>query len=305
MTHNESATKKDLNPYSEAYKAFFDIFTSFISNHCKTDECYHFEDIEYFDGYFVFDMGENSVVNFHVRECPGWLFGIWWKVVDEDVSRGYTTLTVDCKFFSAYERIIDKFKPSACTLNVSTELKVRKDDSKPHGYDFINPTIKWLQLIQFISKEPCLAFCRDQYWLDYNFQHLSREEAKQKFDAEIATLDKEERVTSTLDSELLEFVNQTILPQFKGGYIEDRGKSWHPRYQLCAPESSISFRVKRPGIYHIHPFISIDSYDKFEDLLVELDQRANDEDVCWYAPIDMVVQIYDDSEEKDGSTKSN
>ena len=49
-------------------------------------------------GYFLYEMGEDSVAHFRVKELRGWRFGMWFG---EDVT-----------LFAQHENNIDKFKPS-------------------------------------------------------------------------------------------------------------------------------------------------------------------------------------------------
>ena len=73
--------------------------------------------IQFLDGYFIFDMGEDSVVHFHIRGIKKWKFGLWICTDLEDDA---------VQFFAQREDNIDKFKPSA---SVFTET-VSKDRLK-------------------------------------------------------------------------------------------------------------------------------------------------------------------------------
>lgn len=111
---------------------------------------YHVEDVEFLSGYFIFDFDKDSVVHFHVKECKGWKFAIWWKILDEEDN------TLGFDFFAQYERDIDKFKPTASTY-------VERDV----WYDIgIKSSISWselkiTQILNFIKKHPYLAWAND------------------------------------------------------------------------------------------------------------------------------------------------
>lgn len=77
------------------------------------------------NGYFIFDMGENSVVNFWIKELKGWKFGIWFYSPKDDDGKDKPNY---CKFFAQREWFIDKFKPSAS--NYCTEIKTYNEDNK-------------------------------------------------------------------------------------------------------------------------------------------------------------------------------
>lgn len=56
---------------------------------------------EFGNGYFIYDIGENAVCHFSLKETPEWRYGIW--------------LLKNNKFviFGEHIELIDKFKPSA------------------------------------------------------------------------------------------------------------------------------------------------------------------------------------------------
>ena len=66
--------------------------------------------VQYGNGYFIFDMGENSVVNFWIKELNGWKFGIWFYSPKDDNGEDKPNY---CQFFAQRELFIDKFKPAA------------------------------------------------------------------------------------------------------------------------------------------------------------------------------------------------
>ena len=68
--YEESVKEADANRSPEIHKANTEALFKELP--------YSIEDIEYLDGYFIFGFGTNSVVHFHIKECPGWKFGIWW-----------------------------------------------------------------------------------------------------------------------------------------------------------------------------------------------------------------------------------
>lgn len=73
--------------------------------------------IDHYDignGYFIFNHGENSVMNFKLKEAPQWKFGVWLtkfkerKPRDERSSGDY----INIQIFAQNELWIDKFKPT-------------------------------------------------------------------------------------------------------------------------------------------------------------------------------------------------
>lgn len=78
---------------------------------------------QYNNGYFIFYMGENSVVNFWIKELKGWKFGIWFQP-DENSKKELDS----CQFFAQRELFIDKFKPA--DSNYCEEIKAYGKDNK-------------------------------------------------------------------------------------------------------------------------------------------------------------------------------
>ena len=122
------------------------------------------KDIVYDNGYFIFGYGTNSVVHYHLEECPGWRFGIWWDE-PKSIATGLTG-----EWFAQYEETIDKFKPSAS--NFSTSIFVTDDND-----------LSWYceQYTKFIKDQPFLAFCRDYLDWDYNCEYHTPAEAEHEF----------------------------------------------------------------------------------------------------------------------------
>lgn len=86
-SYNESVEEIDRAGNAEKFKQATECFFKNISGdewYTKENEHFTVEDIEYLDGYFIFAHGTNSVVHFKIKECPGWLFGIWWKEPSEE-----------------------------------------------------------------------------------------------------------------------------------------------------------------------------------------------------------------------------
>lgn len=103
---------------------------------------FHPTDIEFGNGYFIFEHGKDMVVHFHIKELKGWKFGIWWDVDGEK----------KFDFFVQYERDIDKFKPSASSI----KLERRELD------DWSTKDV--VQICRFIKKHPYRAWALDQTW---------------------------------------------------------------------------------------------------------------------------------------------
>lgn len=271
--------EEDKKGYSEIYKQCTENFIQQLES-CK-DMPFHVEDLRYEDGYFIFAHGSNAVVKFHITECPGWLFGIWWSVPDEETR-------VDIAFFTQFESTIDKFKPSASMFCEEQVYATLKDSKISEFYSFYH----FAKLIKYIHEVPALAFCRDYFYYDYNKEYLPLEVAEARFKETLEKQNKEIEIGAKLDVELLDFYDRKILPAIPGSYLRDDGKNVSPRYQLCVPSSCLTLNLKLGGHYSLELFLDHDIFSQLKDCYKFLDKRAEDEEITWYAPVDMNIQVF-------------
>ena len=73
--------------------------------------------IDHYDmgnGYFIFNHGENSVMNFKLKEAPQWKFGVWLTKFKERKPRDERSPGdyINIQIFAQNELWIDKFKPT-------------------------------------------------------------------------------------------------------------------------------------------------------------------------------------------------
>ena len=76
---------------------------------------YKVEELKVGNGYYLFNLGDESVVHFRIKGCKKWLFGLW---ILNDEKENKTTL----RLFGEHEDYIDKFKPTATVLSESVEF---------------------------------------------------------------------------------------------------------------------------------------------------------------------------------------
>ena len=248
-----------------------------------------FTDVTFLEGYFIFTFGEDSVVHFHINKCPGWKFGIWWDEVGEEAKPYYNG-----KFFTQYEDTIDKFKPTASEINTNITIYPKGEDS----------LFETSETIEFIEKEPYLAFCRDYCFMNYNFRYLSRRDAKKIFCKYKRQKAAEDKYTKKFDAIVLNWVREYILPMFTDATIEDMGENWSPRYDVFAPFEKNKDIVDERGCYGW--FGDDDESQrlkkKFDRLIKRLEKRANRHNVWWYNTIyDSIT--FTSNEEKEEETE--
>lgn len=96
--------------------------------------------IEYGNGYFLFEFGKDTVAHFKIKGCKGWQFAVW---LNTDKEKDY-----ELQFFFQYIKDIDKFKPSASDYC----YEITKND--------YNDNYKWLPMInglEMVKKHSSVA----------------------------------------------------------------------------------------------------------------------------------------------------
>lgn len=242
------------------------------------------ESVEYLDGYFLFAMGTNSVVHFKIKECPGWLFGIWWK---EPTLVGKKPKTYEMKgqFFAQYEEIIDKFKPSASQiLSELCAYKTKMSESRDWQLDYIGEVS---DIIRFIIKEPALAFCRDYCGWNYNTEFHDRRSAKKKFEDWKRWNATKKTYTKICDDKVLAFVKERVLPLYgETAQIADRGEDWCPRYQIINKVTEGDC-MRRPGYYDSGAEEFPAAVEEFEALELECKELSHQYSFYWHCPVNL------------------
>lgn len=191
--YDKQVAEADENGFADKFKICTEFFFKDINDsYPLEDSPVHFEDIEYLDGYFIFGMGTNSVVHFHIKECPGWKFAIWWSPPEGEKITG--------EFFTQYEETLDKFKPSRSICRDIT-MQYSAENITCSCYEVA-------RLINYIHQEPYLAFCMDYYGWNYNEEYHTREEAKQKYDEYRIWQDNKNKFTKINNDNILLFVSQ-------------------------------------------------------------------------------------------------
>lgn len=191
-------------------------------------------EISYGDGYFIFEMGENSVVYFKIKEVwKNWQFGMWiysdelnnYKE-DENDETPYEKEPNVVQIFCKHEHLLDKFKPSRSALCIELKpcdfkrdwswymlgdmLKMIKyhpiicwnefcgSHAGYYGYrSFLLPFIKY-ELGYYLPKE-IVKKVKTVFWLNYTKAKLflMKKFSKVLYDVELYDFEKENEGWST------------------------------------------------------------------------------------------------------------
>lgn len=285
--YDESVKKSDDAGLAEVYKQATDLVFNALKKELKDHRKFDItiEDVEYLDGYFIFGKGTNSVVHFHIKETPGWKYGIWWSPVSKNIEDGeeddenteYYTDRVYCSIFAQYEEEIDKFKPSASM--VCEEFTI---DFK---YPAANRLWAFADDIEFIHKEPYLAFYREMHYSDFNKEYVSRAKAKSYFERHFKQKKLEEETEALNNRELLKTIYTILKEDIDEGscFIHDRGDNWSPRYEIIVKNT---FDAEN-GCYRLFDILeeadAKEAQKLWDDAVKDCEKRAKKIGSYWYS----------------------
>lgn len=296
--YEEQTEELDKRGYADKFKRCAELFFEEVNDDVLPNEPkFQFEDIEYLDGYFIFSHGTNSVVHFHIKECPGWKFGIWWEMPNEKESDG-KRIKGEC--FAQYENEIDKFKP--CTSEIRATISVIFDNPEPIGCFY-----KALRMLQFIRDEPYLAFCRHLYAWNYNEEYHTREEAEREYKEHQRQMETEEMYIPVLNEKVLKFVREKILPCFNNAEIIEDEPYSSPKYKVIAPCSKNTDIIEKPGFYSWFEYDDLEGKELENELnFIEIECRAfaKGHGFIWYPPIDHDIYFFDEDTSEGKSNDS-
>ena len=280
--------KADKNGYAKTFRKCTEVFFNSINNGISNSsgQVFHFTDIEYLDGYFLFAFGTNSVIHFHVAECPGWLFGIWWIVPDENDPRNH----ISGELFAQYEETLDKFKPSRSEF--CEEISISKDENGEYTDCSVFAAE---EMLEFIHNEPDLAFCRDYCGWDYNREYHTREEATAMFFHYCEQRENTRKYTEICDNMAIDFVRNIIIPHFNEASIKDLGDNISPRFEIMAPLKKNKHLVNKCGTYALFANDDTEGQEilaKFDSLIEECKKLAESHDVYWTSPLYSSISFY-------------
>ena len=104
---------------------------------------YHIVDKQFGNCYFIVESKEpDTICHFHIKELPGYLFGIWnicrydtiQYEIENNLSLWSDNLHISSKseliFFTQYEKEVDKFKPSRSGMVTGLRRITYEEDDK-------------------------------------------------------------------------------------------------------------------------------------------------------------------------------
>ena len=113
--------------------------------------------VQFLDGYFIFEKGEDAVVHFKIKGVNKWKFGMWIDINDVNEA---------VQVFAQHIDYIDKFKPSRSTfcevVSRETLLGVTKKKSNSHWAYY-----RIIKMVKHIKNNPRLAFVQEGTYSKY------------------------------------------------------------------------------------------------------------------------------------------
>ena len=276
--------------FKEETDSFFDIAKTFFQE--KYGLSFTPEDVECesCEGFFIFPYGSNSIIQFHLKEAPGWLFGIWWGVEEntkEDGSKSINNEGIDCDFFAQYEELIDKFTPSNSTFVKSFFWPFRKDKDSCwcKGY-------KIAQTILLILQYPYVAFYRELYGADLNSQYISPKEAEDCYKDWHLKQVAQQAVLQENDKTMLKCINNLFEDVLNKGdaLILDLGDYFSPRYKVVIRNS------EKQGWVSVADYLGYDARKKWIDIEKWCEERAEKIGAMWLSPVADFIYFANDAD---------
>lgn len=118
------------------------------------------KNIEYGDGYFIFEMGDDSVVHFDIKGLHGWKFAMWIETDEEKLKNENGVDYPAIQFFCQHKENIDKFKPSRSFFLKELSL----DDIENEYFYGIE------EMLRTIKRHPFVSFAMDLHEGSFYFR---------------------------------------------------------------------------------------------------------------------------------------
>ena len=211
-------------------------------------------------GYFIFDMGTNSVAHFTIKECPDWKFGIWWNIDEERP-------IVHGQFFARHSIDLDKFKPSRSNYAADfcftltrgkTHVKIADEISLYTVYD----------ILSFIHKYPYVAYYRECHTDSPICSYVTKTRAYWEYLKDKREDHRDRRLRTKYNKAVLTFMTK-FFSDWPEHFIADYSEDTSPQFELTVLRSS-EFDLD-PGCYTI--FESEDEETRYKEGLEKIRKR--------------------------------
>lgn len=271
------------NFFKEATEKLFEAMNETLTD---MEECpFTFEDVQYVSGYFIFEFGDNKVVHFHVKEIPGWLFGIWWGEPKLEYDQNKEPqIKVSYEMFAQYEKNIDKFKPVASNICITDNITFNGE------WDL---SISLIEKMIFMHNEPELAFCEDWCGWNYEYKYHTRAEAKKEFEAYLKHQNLEDTLLPQLDKNVYDVVAENLEELIsKGQAIIDEIEDCTPKYDILLDSKLFGENIET-GCYDWELIFTKAEIKKIRKASDKSEKIANKNKLFWSRVFNECVNVVD------------
>lgn len=238
--------------------------------------------VQFSNGYFIFEKGEDAVVHFKIKGVNKWKFGIWIDINDANKA---------IQVFAQHIDYINKFKPSDSTFCevVSRKTLLGITKAKSNSYWAYYCIIK---MIKHIKNNPRLAFVQEDTYSKYVPEPLMKLYLKERKEYYLYRLyeNKEHLVEDILPYKQNQLAIKILLakklPVIKSVTLIDRNAIGvcriSPRYEVRFVFNRVSDNKKIQGKKMSDAFDSVKLFTKTNtELRFFLEEVSRDTE--WYA----------------------
>ena len=224
MNNEKKKEQYDFKPIS---KKLLRLIYNKMKPKCKYSE--YIKNVKHLDGYFIFEMGKNSVLHFELRDCPGWNFGVWWSETKEkDIISG--------EFFAQYNQYINKFKPSDSEIRSKILIVL----SSLPGDDIFD----MLANLCFIRKHPYLARFKDLTGTNFNYTYTSKLKAFLYVLKDDIMTKYRHYLKNKVFNKYKKLINKAMLDEYKDcEFILKDDENCSPRFEMYIPQSQCGLEL--------------------------------------------------------------
>ena len=171
-------------------------------------------------------------LRFRIEQRPEWMFCI--EGLKKSVEKTY--IDFNFRFWGQCWDVVDKFKYSWAKYRNESTLRIFTEEDTEFNCEeiiSIGGIYDICKIIDFIVKEPEMAFCRDYCGWDYNLElHTKRSAINQynKWRKEFMAKNSAKEICRV---KLLHFIKNEVMPFYpEDAFIVDKGDNVRPRYDI-------------------------------------------------------------------------
>lgn len=172
-------------------------------------------------------------IRFRIEQRPEWMFCI--EGLKKSVEKTY--IDFNFRFWGQYWDVVDKFKYSWAKYRDESILRIFTEEDTEFNCEeiiSIGGIYDICKIIDFIIKEPEMAFCRDYYGWDYNLELHTKRSAINQYNKWRKEFMAENSAKEICRVKLLHFMKDVVMPFYpKNAFIVDKGDNVRPRYDIC------------------------------------------------------------------------